>query len=140
MKENYNEVKESLYRGMSIFNILKDVGVVMNGKEVLTEDKKYLSLYLGIINSDNKISIYLKEKNIKFGFPKTIRDLTQEQYLEIYNKYFIDILNEINFESIEYNFNYLLSKKVVRDFNRSNGYYANKTINDRNKEFIKTIK
>jgi len=139
MKNNYDEVKISLYEGMSIFNVLKDYDINMNDKNISIDDKKYLSLYLGLINSKNSISLYLKEKNIKFKFRFNYKFLKQEEYLEIYNSYFIEILKEINFNSIEEHLNYLLSKKIVQDFNRCNGHYVDKMINDRNKELMKTI-
>ena len=139
MKQNYDEVKVSLYEGMSIFNVLKDCDVNMNNEVVSLEDKKYISMYIGLINSKNSISLYLKEKNIKFKFGFNYKFLKQEEYLEIYNSYFVEILKEIDFNSIEQHFNYLLNKKIVQDFNKCNGYYVYKLINDRNKELIKTI-
>lgn len=141
MKENYEEVKQTLYAGMSIFNSIKDHTLIMGNEEITLEDKKYLSLYLGIINTKNKISLYLKEKEIKFkiDFKYNYKLLNQDEYLKVYNEYFVDELREISFSSIEENFDFLLSKKVVKEYNRSNGYYVDKTINDMNKQLIKTI-
>lgn len=141
MKENYEEVKKSVYAGMAIFNLIKDYTLMMGDEELTLEDKKYLSLYLGIINTKNKISLYLKEKEIKFqiDFKCNYKLLSQDEYLKVYNEYFVDELREISFSSIEENFNFLLSKKIVKEYNRSNGHYVDKTINDMNKQLIKTI-
>lgn len=140
MKGICDEVKTSVYAGMSIFDVIKDFELNMYGENVSLEDKKYLSLYLGLVNTKNKISLFLKEKEIKFKLKINYKFLRQEEYLEIYNSYFVEIMNEINFNSIEEHLNYLLSKKVVQDFNRCNGHYVDKTINDKNKQLIKTIK
>ena len=65
MKENCEEVKSSLYAGMAIFNLIKDYDLSIDKDNISLEDKKYLSLYLGIINSKNRISSYLKAKEIR---------------------------------------------------------------------------
>ena len=54
MNKNYEEVKKSIYAGMGIFSTIKDLILVIDG-ELSLDDKKYLSLYLGIINSKNSI-------------------------------------------------------------------------------------
>ncbi|MBR6690641.1 MAG: hypothetical protein IKL65_04860 [Bacilli bacterium] len=139
MKENCEEVKASIYAGMSIFNVIKDYDLIMWNEKLSLNDKKYLSLYLGLINSKNNINLYLKENEIRFKFNINYKLLKQEEYLEVYNLYFVEIFNEINFESIEEHLNYLLNKKVVQSFNRCNGHYVDKIINEKNKHLIKTI-
>lgn len=141
MKENCEEVKVSLYSGMAIFNLIKDYDLSIEGENISLEDKKYLSLYLGIINSKNRISLYLKEKQIKFriNFNFNPKLLKKEEYSKIYNEYFVDIFKYINFNSIECNLDYLLNKEIIQEFNRCNGHIVDKTINERNKELIKAI-
>lgn len=138
MKGNCEEVKTTLYAGMSIFGLIKDVEISMKDKNISINDKKYLSLYLGVINTENRVSNYLKSNNIKIGTFINFKYLKQEEYLDIYNNYFVDILNEINFESIERNLEYLLSKDVIKDFNISNGYNINSVI-EGNKQKVKVI-
>ena len=137
MKENCDEVKKSLYAGMSIFNSIKDVNIFINNTEICLNDKKYLSLYLGIIYTNNVISKYLKEKGIRLKYDITLKKLNVQEYLNLYNLYFIDIFNEINFVSIEENFNNLLSKNIIDYFNKCNGHYVYKTVKDVNKQLIK---
>lgn len=141
MKENCEEVKRSLYTGMAIFNLIKDYDLTIGREDISLEDKKYLSLYLGIINSKNKISNYLKEKEIRFriNFNSNPKLLKREDYIDLYNKHFIDIFKCINFNSIECNLDYLLNKKIIQEFNRCNGHIVDKTVNERNKELIKAI-
>jgi len=139
MKGNCEEVKLSVYAGMSIFDLLKGCEIKIWDKAISIEDKKYLSLYLGIINTKNKISSYLDKENIKFNILINFNFLHQDKYLKIYNEYFSDILMDVDFESIENYLTYLLSKDIIKSFNKSNGYHVNKAINERHKKLIKTI-
>ena len=141
MKENFEEVKISVYAGMAIFNLIKDYDMSINREDISLEDKKYLSLYLGIINSKNRISLYLKENGIKFSinFNCNPELLKRDDYIQLYNKYFVDLFNEISFDSIECNLDYLLNKKIIQEFNRCNGHIVDKMVNERNKELIKAI-
>ena len=141
MKENCEEVKSSLYAGMAIFNLIKDYELSIDKDNISLEDKKYLSLYLGIINSKNRISSYLKAKEIRFriNFNCNPKLLKKEDYIELYDKYFIDIFKCISFNSIECNLDYLLNKKIIQEFNKCNGHIVDKTVNERNKKLIKAI-
>lgn len=139
MKGNYQEVKTSVYAGMSIFSLIKDTEISIGEGIMSLEDKKYLSLYLGLINTKNTISDYLKSKNVNISTFINYSFLNNEEYLKIYNTYFVDILDEINFESIESHFDYLLSKEVVKSFNRNYGYHIDKEVDNSNKQLIKTI-
>lgn len=142
MKENSIDGKKTIYAGMSIFDLIKDVDIILEKQVITLQDKKYLSLYLGIINTNNIISEYLKSKNINIGTFINFRYLNPEEYLDIYNKYFVDIFKEISFESINDNLEYLLDKEIIKKFNKSNNYNINnliKTKND-NKQYINSLK
>jgi len=141
MEEKYEEVKMTIYEGMAIFNLIKDYDLSIDKENISLEDKKYLSLYLGIMSTKNKITEYLEKNKINFktyfNFNKKI--LKIEDYIELYNNYFVEIFNEINFDSIYKYIKYLLGKKIVQDFNEANGYYIDKIFEQRNKQLIKTI-
>ena len=141
MKENYREVKTTIYAGMSILNLIKDIDINFENQTITLEDKKYLSLYLGIINTNNAVSNYLKKQNIKIGTFINFKYLSHEQYLHIYNEYFTDIFNEIGFESINDNLNYLLNKKIIKIFNKSNNYCIDNLFkNENNIQYVNTLK
>lgn len=141
MKENYQEVKKTIYAAMSIYDLIKDVDISLENQIITSKDKKYLSLYLGIINTRNIVSDYLKSENINIGTFINFEYLKYNEYLEIYNKYFVEVFNEIDFISIESNFNFLLSKNVIKKFNETNGYSVDilfENISISNKEYIKS--
>jgi len=141
MEEKYEEVKMTIYEGMAIFNLIKDYDLSIDKENINLKNKKYLSLYLGIMSTKNKITEYLEKNKINFktyfNFNKKI--LKIEDYIELYNNYFVEIFNEINFDSIYKYIKYLLGKKIVQDFNEANGYYIDKIFEQRNKQLIKTI-
>ena len=109
-------------------------------QEFSLEDKKYLSLYLGVLNTENSITNYLKSKNINIKTFINFNILSQEEYLKIYNNYFIGILDEINYKYIEDYMRYLLSKKAVKIFNRDNKFFMDHIISEKNKRLVKVIK
>lgn len=136
MKKNYEEVKTSIYAGMSIFDMLKNCQIEIEGKNITIEDKKFLALYLGIINTENEISKFMKIKKLNFDIKVSFNFLKTEKYLEIYNNYFMEILNDVNFESIEDYFYSLLDKDIIKSFNKNNNYYLNHAKN-KNKKLVK---
>lgn len=141
MKENYREVKTTIYAGMSIFNLIKDIDITLENQIITLDDKKYLSLYLGIMNTNNVVSNYLRGKNIKIGTFINFKYLSHDQYLDIYNKYFTDIFNEIGFESINDNLEYLLNKKIIKMFNKSNNYHIDNLFEKENNiNYVNTLK
>ena len=88
----------SIYAGMSIFDLIKDIDINIEGSSISLSDKKYLSLYLGVINTKNKITDYLKKQNINIGTFINFKYLKQDEYIRIYNNYFVEIFEQINFE------------------------------------------
>ena len=139
MKENCEEVKTSIYAGMSIFDTLKNCQIEIDGKNISLDDKKFLALYLGIINTENEISKFIKLKKINFNIKVNFNFLKTEKYLEIYNNYFVEILNYVNFESIEEYFYSLLDKEIIKNFNGNISYYLKNSSKTKNKKLIKQI-
>lgn len=119
MENNVQEVKEAIYAGMSIYNTLKNFSMESSGKEVSLEDKKYISLYLGILYSNNEIGRELHErKNIIYRKVK-YNKLNKEELLQTYTEGFVDILTQVDFESIFNYFNFLLNNEHVSTINKS---------------------
>ena len=130
-----NEVKNAIYSGMSIFNVLKNSIVEVDNKKVSLEDKKYLSLYLGVINSENIISLEFNDLFSKLYLDYELLDMSL--YMDIYIEYFIEIFKNIDFGSIKNYFEYLLEKEIIKKVNNDNGIYEQIMSN---KKLVKTIK
>lgn len=138
MRDNYKEVKKTLYKGLTIFNMIKDYDLKINKDYIGLEDKKFLSLYLGIINTENKVSSYLKQNDIDLKSFVNVEsyELSMEEYLRLYENYFVEIFYSLSFNSLETIFNYLLSKNIIQEFNQYNGYCID-FLKENNKKLIK---
>lgn len=130
MVSEREEVKNSIYAGMSIFNDIKNSIVKIGEENVSFEDKKYIGLYLGVINSENKISSKYNEifsnMNIEYEL------LEMGSYIELYIEYFVKIFRNIDFNSMEDYFEYLLNKDIIKKLNIDSGLNI-----DSNKKLIK---
>ena len=132
-----NEIKNSIYAGMSIYKKLENLKIRLR-KDLLTqEDKKYLSLYLGILNTNNKMSNILNPRKRILNIEVKFEKLDMNEYIEIYNNNFSSILLDVNFECLDEYTNYLLSKDIVKNFNDINGIKTNQLIEIGNKQLIK---
>lgn len=133
MKEQFNEIDNSIFEGLKIFNELKNCKIKLDDNFISINDKKYLSLYLGLINSENKVSELLK--NYNFNIHTSCKELNEQKYKEILNMYFLDIFSQVNFETIEDYLNFLLNKKIIKVFNKINSI-DEKIFNQKNKTLI----
>ena len=132
-----NEIKNSIYTGMSIYIKLENLKIRLR-KDLLTQEhKKYLSLYLGILNTKNQISSILNPQNKSLNIEVKYNHLDSNEYLEIYENNFSNILLDINFESWEDYLNYLLDKDVIKEFNTINNIKINKLPKISNKQLVK---
>jgi len=132
-----NEIRESICAGMYIYNSLKNCIVKIQGKVVSLEEKKYLSLYLGLLNTNNFISKSLQNTNLKLNNILNLKKLKNEEYIKIYNEYFKDILYNMDFNSFDEFFNYLVDKTVVKRLNIEYDFDPNEFIDKSNKRLIK---
>ena len=134
MENNIREVKDAIYTGMSVFATLKDFIIESNGQVVSLEDKKYISLYLGVLYSDNDISKTLVDKKNTIYKKVKYRNLSKEELLKTYEENFVDILTKIDFTSLSNYFYFLLENELVYSANKnyriknniSNKVYAKK--------------
>jgi len=102
MERETIDIKSAVYIGMSIFNTLKNSIVKIEDYVLTLEDKKYLSLYLGLIRIEEK------DEELLNMFLKT------EEYLELYKNYFNNILDKIDFSSMNNYVDFLFSKEIIK--------------------------
>lgn len=135
MKNEYLEVKEAVYIGMNIFNVLKNIVLKSDENFVSLEDKKYMSLYLGFLYSKNKISNCINElidyKRIRY------KKLSTEEYIKLYSDNFTNIFREIDFTSINSYFNFLVKQDSAIMINNILKIDIDEVINNSNKQLIK---
>ena len=132
-----SDIKNALYTGICIYERLSRTIVEIDGKIVSLEDKKDLSLYLGIIHTENSISNLLIESDLKKDTGITYKKLDNKTILSIYNKIFKDSLIDIKIKTIEDYFFSLLNKDIVIKLNDEYNFNPSKFINKENKQLIK---
>lgn len=117
------KIKKSIYAGMSIYKAIENKKIVINHEPITHEDKKYISLYLGLLDITN----------ICEDVEVIYESLSKEEYLEVYKNSFVEIIKLINFDSLNEYLNYILSKDIINLFNEK--YEIN--INKENKQLVK---
>ena len=134
MEKETKEIKTSIYLGMSIYRTMKDCRIKFDQYLLTMQDKKYLSLYLGLIKSKNRVSERFKTLTMENNITVNATFLNQEEYVRIYMNDFADIVDKVDFESIDNYLEFLASKDIVRLFNQINGISL---VKESNKQLIK---
>lgn len=120
MKHEINVVDLSIVEGISIFNEVKKCKLEFNQYKLNINDKKYLSLYLGLINILSKMYIYFENINRKLNMQVNNKPINSKKYKEILCNYFSDVFEGVNFNTVEDYLNFLLDKDIVKIFNKIN--------------------
>lgn len=131
------EIENAIYTGICIYNRLSKTIVEIEGRFVSLDDKRALSLYLGIIHTQNSFSSRLNETDLKKHTSITYKKLDSSTYFELYTLYFQDIINNFNLETIEEFLNCLLTKDIVKSLNREYDFNIFDYINIGNKQLVK---
>ena len=134
MKKETKEIKTSIYFGMSIYKTIKNCRIKLGSYLLTPDDKKYLSLYLGLIKSKNKVSESLNTRKMENNIMVNATFLNQEEYIKIYMNDFSNIIDNVDFSSIENYLSFLASQDIVKVFNEQNGINLSKKSN---KQLIK---
>ena len=134
MEKETKEMKTSIYLGMSIYRTMKDCRIKFDQYLLTMQDKKYLSLYLGLIKSKNRVSERFKTLTMENNIMVNATFLNQDEYARIYMNDFADIVDKVDFESIDNYLEFLASKDIVRLFNQINGISL---VKESNKQLIK---
>ena len=137
MENKMNEVKQSIYAGMSIYKEIMNCQIKIDNKKISLEDKKILSLYLGIVSTNNEVSNFLNLNNIYYNIQVKYETLNFEEYLEIYNDNFTNIFREIDFENIFNYFEYLLNNPIIKKYNEANNNNIKLVTENKNKILVK---
>lgn len=135
MKEDI-ELNNAIYMGMNIFDSTKEWFINAQKTEYRINDIKYLSLYLGILNTDNYISKKFKELNYDLSIKFNVTKIDKNKYLDIYDKVFFNILDISNINSFDEYVKFILNQDIIKRINQC----ANIDINElfSSKKLVKT--
>ena len=89
------ELIESIFKAVEIFDIMKNTRIKLNNKLISNNDKKYLSLLLGIYNKKNGVSKILHLLRYNYDIEVLTSIKRYEEYEKIYNEQFSDIVDSL---------------------------------------------
>lgn len=137
MNNDILEIRNAIYTGISIYKRLSRTIVKIEDEIVSLEDKKDLSLYLGIIHSKNSISDMLMDTELKKDTNISYKILEGNEFFSICTSLFNESLISLNFETIEDYFYSFLDKEIVVKLNREYDFNPLKFISNENKQLVK---
>lgn len=137
MENERLEIENAIYTGICIYNRLSRTIVEIENSFVPLDDKRELSLYLGIIHTQNSFSSRLNETDLKKQTSITYKKLDSSTYFELYTLYFKDIISDYNLETMEEFVKCLLTKDIVKSLNREYNFNMHDFINIGNKQLVK---
>lgn len=122
-------IKEALYEGVCIYNEILNCKIKFGNVYLNNINKKYLSLYLGLISAISNIGIKIQPLNISVNYVK----LDKPFFIRMYE----DEFNSITFDSIDEYVNFLMSKNIIKVFNEINGIQIDDVIDRSHKKLVK---
>ena len=137
MNNDILEIRNAIYTGICIYKRLSRTIVKIENEIVSLEDKKDLSLYLGIIHSQNSISNMLMETELKKDTNIGYKMLEEREFFNVCTTLFNESLINTNFETLEEYFYSLLNKDIVIKLNREYNFKPFNFMSNKNKQLIK---
>ena len=96
---NNLEVNEVIHKGMEVFLIIKDATLKMAGKTLSMDDKKALSLLLGIEYTHNIAGKKLGRNSCNYGITVYTVSRNRNECIEIYDKYFKSMIDNFSLDT-----------------------------------------
>ena len=128
MKNSINfkneEMQKVVHKSIEIYETIKTCIIKIDNKRLEIEDKKYLSLLLGISNTDNEVGKVLKMLKWEYGISVFPTLKSSEQCDEIFKEDFSEIFNQNNIIedfTVSQLMLILLQKKVIQNIHHSLG-------------------
>lgn len=90
------ELLRVIYKTLEIFKTVKDTKLKLYNKVLSIEDKKILSILLGVLDTSNRVGDRLNKYGFSYGIIVRTSEMKDEEYNDIYNNYFDDMNIEEN--------------------------------------------
>lgn len=113
------KTQKIIKKGEEIYNPLRDSIISISGKKLTLTDKKCLSMYLSIINSDNFFKDLLENLGYTDFIDLKADKTNNENYSMEFRSSFIPFESDDYLEVLTL---YLLEYPVIKELNRSRGY------------------
>lgn len=128
MENNVNfkdeEMKKVIHKSMEIYETIKNCIIKIESRRLNDEDKKYLALLLGILNTDNEVEKILKMLKWEYGISVIPTLKSSEECDEIWKNSFSQLFNKNNITEdkiVSFLMLILLDKKAIKDLHCSLG-------------------
>lgn len=144
---NDPEVNAVIHKGMEIFAVIKNTILKMNNEILSMEDKKALSLLLGIEYTENTVSKKLKQVFYIYGITVYTMVYDRKECIELYEEYFKSLIDGFELDSdftVEQLMMKLLDISFISKLHEYNNYPINRLriiLNEslKSKKLIKTL-
>lgn len=128
METNVNfkdeEMQLVIHKSMEIYEVIKNCIIKVEGRRLNDEDKKYLALLLGILNTDNEVGKILKMLKWEYGISVLPTLKTPQKCNEIFTNNFSELFSKNNItddKTVPYLMLILLKNKAINDLHCSHG-------------------
>jgi len=123
MDNEYLEVMNAMLKGFDIFSILEKCDIRFNDIPISIEDKKIISLYLGLINTENKFSKFVYANGFICNIQVFPKKLASYEYYELKNVKFKSFFDNVEIDTLSSVFLYakfLLQFDIIACLNSRN--------------------
>lgn len=129
---NNLEVNNAIHKGMEVFLIIKDATLKMVGKTLSMDDKKLLSLLLGIEYTHSIVGKKLGRNVCNYGITVYTISKNRNECIEIYDQHFKNLIDSFSLDTcfnIEELMLALLDIPFVINLHEYNNYSVDKLKN-----------
>lgn len=149
-KENIDdELLACIYKAIEVFDIIKNTTLKIDNERINDENKKYLSLFLGIYLGKNDVSKIFRLFRYSYGIEVYTYTMPETEYINLYKNNFKDLLESMLVEEnimLEEFMLKLIEVDFIKNMHYNRGFslmaiktLLNKSIGDKKEEKIKTL-
>lgn len=90
-----DNLSPAIYKSLEVFDTIKNTKLKIGNKTLSIEDKKLLSLFIGVYYTDNPVSKIIKLLRYNYGIEVYTTSKSEDCYKDIYEKNFSDLFSNI---------------------------------------------
>lgn len=144
-----DELLAAIYKSIEVFDIIKNTTLKIDNERLNNENKKHLSLFMGIYLSKNEVSKIFHLLRYNYGIEVFTSNMKEEEYINLYQNNFKELVLSMvdeNHITIEEFMLKLLEVDFIKSIHFNRGFslipvkmLLNKSLNGKNGEKNKTL-
>lgn len=118
------EMQAVIYKSMEMYENIKNSAMKVGNKEVDADDKRYLALLLGILNTNNRVGNVLTLMKYDYGMSVVPGYKSNQECNKIYRNHFCKLFDENNIKEetkVEDLMFFLLENRMIQRLHHSMG-------------------